>query len=214
MAGIMGLMQFAVMGKRVVQPVSVATMREYLKPDSVVAFLKQDKAVFRILPLVRHHNPNWYAAQHLETVLGQIGVNMANYQAGMDSLFPSWEFLTWANVKYVITEDPQSNSYLDQVFVGDGQYVYLYNRFMPRAWFTTGKGEVSWTQQSPDHIVLYAMADQESMLFISQTYHPEWKAKLNGFDISIEQINGMFCGIIVPPGSHRIDLEFNPWIIK
>ena len=209
--GIIGLTEFAVMSKRVVQPVSAATMREYLRPDSVVQFLQQDSTIFRILPMVRHHNPNWYAAQHLETVLGLIGVNMANYQAAMDSLFPSWEFLSLANVKYIITESPQASPYLEQVFIGDGQYVYLYNRHMPRAFFYQGQGEVSWLERSPDRNVLYVFTEIESMLFISQTYHPKWKAKMDGFDCPIEQLNGMFSGIVVPAGSHRIEMEFNPW---
>lgn len=210
-AGVVGLAQFAVMGKRVVQPVSAQTMQEYLKPDSVVQFLQQDSTIFRILPLVKHHNPNWYAVHHLESVLGQIGVSMANYQAGMDSLFPSWEFLSLANVKYVITESPQESPYLEQVFLGDGQYVYLYNRHQPRAFFYQGAGEVSWLEKSADRNVLYVFTETESLLFISQTYHPRWKAKMDGFNVPIEQVNGMFTGIIVPAGQHRIELEFNPW---
>lgn len=205
---VVGMCQLAVLGKAVVHPVSVQTIKEYLEPDSVVEFLQKDDGIFRILPLVSHHDPNWYAAHHIESVLGAIGVKMANYKAAMGSLFPSGEFLDLANVKYIITEKPQQHSLLHEVFVGDGQYVYLYEKHRPRAYFSEGGGTVQWIEKSQDRIVLNVEVRYRSLLFFSGTFHSSWRALIDGISHEIIPVNVMFRGVYIPPGSHRVVMEF------
>jgi hypothetical protein len=50
-------------------------------------------------------------------------------------------------------------------------------------------------------------------LILSEAYYPGWVAHVDGTAVKIEQIGGWFRGLLLPPGSHQVDLEFSPPVL-
>jgi len=52
-------------------------------------------------------------------------------------------------------------------------------------------------------------SNQSEFLVISDAWHPNWRAKINGVDTEIVKTNGVFKGILLPPGKGPVQLNFN-----
>jgi hypothetical protein len=77
------------------------------------------------------------------------------------------------------------------------------------AFFPTGNVEV--VRQSSDRIELKVNAQQRCMLFLANTYHPGWRAQIDGQAVPILPANHTFQGVpIFTPGEHRVVLTYSP----
>jgi len=54
---------------------------------------------------------------------------------------------------------------------------------------------------------------QETILFISQQYHPHWKATSNDKRLQTVLINDFYQGVVIPPGTDSLQLQFKPYIL-
>ncbi len=54
-------------------------------------------------------------------------------------------------------------------------------------------------------------AETPTLFFISQQYHPSWKATSGRQSLRTVEINGFFQGVVVPPGVQTVTMEFRPW---
>jgi hypothetical protein len=50
-----------------------------------------------------------------------------------------------------------------------------------------------------------------TLLFVSQQFHPRWRASSGGESLKTVVVNGLYQGVVVPPGTGRISLEFAPY---
>lgn len=53
-------------------------------------------------------------------------------------------------------------------------------------------------------------ASGKNFVFIGNTYHPGWKAYIDGEKTEVYKANHGYLGIVVPKGNHKIKLEFAP----
>jgi uncharacterized membrane protein YfhO len=53
------------------------------------------------------------------------------------------------------------------------------------------------------------ISHEYEFLVISDAWHPNWRAKINGKDVNILKTNGVFKGLLVPPGEGIIHLFFD-----
>ena len=134
---VIGIAEFTHYGKSLVHPVSAQTVQEYLAPDSVVKFLQEQEKPFRVFDLTGYHDKNWYASHHIESIGGFSGAKLQLYQDALDSLFNNWNFLRYANVKYIITSVMQDMDHpeLRLVFGSEDQLVYEFLGTYPRVFF-------------------------------------------------------------------------------
>ena len=51
--------------------------------------------------------------------------------------------------------------------------------------------------------------NQSEFLVISDAWHPNWRAKINGVDADIIKTNGVFKGILLPAGKGKVMLYFD-----
>ncbi|RPI23220.1 MAG: hypothetical protein EHM61_20270, partial [Acidobacteria bacterium] len=75
--------------------------------------------------------------------------------------------------------------------------------------------KISGGFEKPTKIGLQVEAAEEVFLASAQPFYPGWVATVDGKKIDVGRVNGLFCGLIVPPGSHRVVLRFVPvsfWI--
>ena len=52
-------------------------------------------------------------------------------------------------------------------------------------------------------------SDKSEFLVINDAWHPNWRAKVNGIDTDIVKTNGVFKGILLPPGKGKVQLHFD-----
>jgi hypothetical protein len=52
-------------------------------------------------------------------------------------------------------------------------------------------------------------SDEQEFLVIADSWHPNWLASVNGEEVPILKVNGIFKGILLPPGDGRVHLIFN-----
>lgn len=56
-------------------------------------------------------------------------------------------------------------------------------------------------------------SDQKTILFVSQQYHPCWKASSRGNTLETVIINDFYQGAVIPPQTHEVQLEFRPYVL-
>ncbi len=66
------------------------------------------------------------------------------------------------------------------------------------------------TQMSPTTLLARVETPAPQLLVLSQIHYPGWQARLDGQPVDIERVNGVQQGVVVPAGSHRIELYFAP----
>lgn len=59
-------------------------------------------------------------------------------------------------------------------------------------------------------VILSGQADQESLVVLSDTWHSNWTAVLNGKKVPIVKVDKAFRGVVVPAGSFSIRMEYQP----
>ena len=103
-----------------------------------VHFLQQDSTLFRVLQFENGQPPynNQLAYWKIENAYGYHGAKMRSYQdmvevVGMKNPL-LWQLM---NVKYIISNRPDSSDYLGLVYSGPEEKVYLYRSRLPRAFF-------------------------------------------------------------------------------
>lgn len=119
-----------------------AEKKVFEKPD-YVAFLEQDKTKFRILPLLRENDANWYAYFRLESVGGYQGAKMRIYQDLIElfgngntetpTFFTNAVLMDLLNLKYIIVDKPTTIEGFKTVFEGS-RVVMARENPTPRAW--------------------------------------------------------------------------------
>ena len=50
----------------------------------------------------------------------------------------------------------------------------------------------------------------EAFLASSLIHYPGWKASVDGVPVPLHRVNGLFYGLTVPAGSHRLLLRYRP----
>ncbi|MCP1831711.1 FtsH-binding integral membrane protein [Bradyrhizobium sp. USDA 4532] len=58
--------------------------------------------------------------------------------------------------------------------------------------------------------VFEVSAPAPSLLFVSESYHPGWQARVNGVRTDLLRTNGAFQGVVVPAGLSVVELSFEP----
>ncbi|AWY43546.1 hypothetical protein DKY63_27945 [Pseudomonas putida] len=59
-------------------------------------------------------------------------------------------------------------------------------------------------------VILSGQVDQESLVVLSDTWHSNWTAVLNGKKVPITKVDKAFRGVVVPAGSFSIRMEYQP----
>jgi hypothetical protein len=73
--------------------------------------------------------------------------------------------------------------------------------------------EVQRLQQRDDWMRLQLIpASTETILFVSQQFHPQWHARSPQGQLATLPINDFFLGVQVPPGVAEVELEFRPMV--
>jgi hypothetical protein len=78
----------------------------------------------------------------------------------------------------------------------------------------TSPGSTSVTSYTPGHIVVQADARRTSLLVVSESFYPGWRASIDGRPTGILRANYLSQGIIVPEGKHTVELSYEPGSVR
>jgi len=79
---------------------------------------------------------------------------------------------------------------------------------------TEEKDEVKIVQYQANRVVIETASSQAGFLFLSDTYYPGWRARLDGQEETIYRANYLFRAVRVPPGQHVVEFTFDPIAFK
>jgi uncharacterized membrane protein YfhO len=71
-----------------------------------------------------------------------------------------------------------------------------------------------------EHVEIDTKASRRSLLVLTDSWFPGWKATVDGQDAPVERVDYLIRGVVVPAGSHRVELSYEPaswragWILS
>lgn len=83
-----------------------------------------------------------------------------------------------------------------------------------KAQSTKNKDYIKIIDYQPNKITLDVFSPCDSILFLSETYYPGWKAYLDGKETKIYRANYIFRAIKFPAGSHKVEFIYFPLTFK
>jgi hypothetical protein len=71
-------------------------------------------------------------------------------------------------------------------------------------------GKATVVEDIAGRLDIRTQSPSEQLLVVSESYHPGWKAAVNGFPTQVYRVNGDYLGCIVGPGTQLVTLKFQP----
>jgi hypothetical protein len=113
----------------------------------------------------------------------------------------------FANAFHELTFDPRSTILLEEA---PTRFLELKKKSaMPNL-----ESTVKMLTYENNRIVLEVKTPEAAFLFMSETYYPGWKTYVDGREEEILQANYIFRAIPLGPGSHRVEVVFEPLSFK
>ena len=75
---------------------------------------------------------------------------------------------------------------------------------------STANDTVRILERAPERWRLASEAAGERLLVLTQAFFPGWRATLDGQPVPLVRVNYLFQGVYVPPGTHTIELLYQP----
>jgi hypothetical protein len=72
------------------------------------------------------------------------------------------------------------------------------------------EGAVEIHEHTPDRVVLSARSNRPALLVLSDNFHRDWVATVNGTEVPILRTNHTFRGVVVGAGASEVVFEFTP----
>lgn len=77
--------------------------------------------------------------------------------------------------------------------------------------FSTDKpGSAAIIEDFPGCLSIRTQCTSPQLLVIAESYHPGWKARVDGLPCQVYRINGDYLGCVVGPGTQFVTLQFQP----
>jgi hypothetical protein len=164
--------------------------QQFIAPD-YIRFVQQDSTVFRILQLHNGEAPldNTFAYWRLQSAFGYQGAKMRWWQDLVD-VAGIQNPLVWSlfNVKYILSDQPDSAAPLLQVYKGQQMSVYHNTANLPRAYFVK-RYEVATGKEILEKIARGAFDPRDVAFFIDDPKktvdppHPNARAEMVRYGI-------------------------------
>ena len=73
-----------------------------------------------------------------------------------------------------------------------------------------GRGSITALELGENYATAQVSANDTGFLIFADNYYPGWMAYIDDTQTEIFCVNGIFKGITIPPGEHRIEFVFHP----
>ncbi len=71
-------------------------------------------------------------------------------------------------------------------------------------------GEIRWQERQPERLTLETSTEQPCILVVSELHYPGWQATVDSASVPILKAYGVLRAIVLPAGSHVIELTYRP----
>jgi hypothetical protein len=71
-------------------------------------------------------------------------------------------------------------------------------------------GSALITRYEPEHVVVRARSRGPGLLVLGDNWFPGWKAEVDGREAPVERVDYLLRGVPLGPGSHRVELRYEP----
>jgi hypothetical protein len=76
------------------------------------------------------------------------------------------------------------------------------------------EGSVKITSYKSNTVELTVKSKKRQLLFLGDSYYPGWKAFVDGDEVEILRSNYLFRAIVIEPGTHEIQFDYDPFSFK
>jgi hypothetical protein len=81
---------------------------------------------------------------------------------------------------------------------------------VPLAFPSEQPGSAELVEDQPGRLSIQTKAPSAQMLVVAESYHPGWKATVDGSPSQVYRINGDYLGCVVGPGTQLVKFQFQP----
>jgi hypothetical protein len=67
-----------------------------------------------------------------------------------------------------------------------------------------------FVERHTNRALLRSHGDRAQILVLRELWRPDWKAWVNGAETPVFQVNGLLCGVAVPPGDSEVEIRLVP----
>jgi uncharacterized membrane protein YfhO len=113
---------------------------------------------------------------------------------------------------YIVESEPQD--IIDHIFNPDfdlERFIILEENLEGE--ITASDGFVEFKTYRANEIELSVKSSTQQLLFLSDSYYPDWKAYINDVETKIYRANYSFRAIVVPAGNHQVVFKYSPDLI-
>jgi uncharacterized membrane protein YfhO len=107
----------------------------------------------------------------------------------------------------------------------DGQRVAITEQALPGLRPASGRsspppGNANLVSYEAEKVAVRTSARRRSLLVLTDVHFPGWKVTVDGRPASIERVDYLLRGVLVPAGAHRVEFRYQPatfragWIIS
>ncbi|MGC9394861.1 MAG: YfhO family protein [Anaerolineae bacterium] len=79
---------------------------------------------------------------------------------------------------------------------------------------TPGTGRIEVLAYGPNRAAFYVETSQPALLVLSDLRYPGWRATVDGEAVALYATNGLFRGVLVPAGAHRVEMRYFPQSLR
>ena len=167
--------------------------------DGYVGLVPKKSLDYRTPNALRVAGVHYAHADFLGTTTVPGAVPLARRWLRLPSPLPRVRLVTDVHV----TANPAAD--LEQV---DVETAALSSR--PLSLSTGAPGSASLERDEPGDIGVITDAPGQQLLVVSESFDAAWSVAVDGVATTVEQVNGDFLGVVVPPGRHTAAFVFDP----
>jgi len=109
-----------------------------------------------------------------------------------------------------IEVEPDNDTALRRILTRTSLDEFAFVRLPPETQLpAAGSGTVDLISAEPNELVFNLDVNESGLLFISEIYHPAWKATIDGQSAHVYQVDIAFRGVDVPIGRHELSLKYS-----
>jgi hypothetical protein len=75
---------------------------------------------------------------------------------------------------------------------------------------SAGEGRIEVMAYSPNRALFFVESSEKALLVLSDLLYPGWNAYVDDENVPFYETNGLFRGVVIPPGSHHVEMRFTP----
>ena len=91
---------------------------------------------------------------------------------------------------------------------------------IPEGTAASSPGRAEIVHYGDERVDVETQAARRSLLVLTDSWFPGWKAEIDGHDVPIERVDYLIRGVAVPAGAHRVEFRYQPaswragWILS